>query len=893
MAGNAARNAQAEIGEAILASGPILHYARRAGRSRRLVYLSPNAGRLVGAAPEAILASPEGWGGQVHPDDVERYRQAEAALVRAAEIEVAYRLRAADGDRWVRDSLRRSGGLILGSVVDISREKTAQDAHQGTTDLMRTMVRSALDAVVAIDEDGRIIEFNPAAEAMFGHARAEAIGRSFSQLITPPELRAAHDAGIARMRDRGAAEMPDRRVQAEALRKDGSRFPVEVTVARATSGGKSVFVGEIRDISERVDALAERDRITALLRDAVENLPVAFSVTDHDDRIILCNEVFARFYGHSAASMRGRRRLELVGAFLQHLRAVDGQPFSGTASEAERLRARLRNPNGEPMEIELADGSTVLVWSKRLSGGGIVCVRTDVTAIKRAEGAVRESTEIIRRVVDSCPVPLAMTTAAENVLLYESAASMALFGRTPDQTPRTCREAFADPSARDRLVEALSVTGRLDGFEVELRRYDGSTFWAAMSARLIDFHGEQVIVSSIFDLTERRAVEAQLAHQREALHQNEKLAALGELLAGVAHELNNPLSVIIGQALLLQETSSDLTATGRLMKINRAADRCVRIVRTFLSMARQQPRRSERLDLNALVRQTLEVAEHGLHSSGVELVLRLASALPPIEGDGDQLIQAMANLVFNAENALRDVAGPRRLEVETRVEGRLVQVVVRDNGPGIPADLQRRVFEPFFTTKEVGSGTGIGLSYCHRVIEAHDGRIRLESAPGRGATFTIALPCADPLAPHTPPVVAELSTSGHRVLVIDDEVDVADIIATILRSQGHAVDIAHSGREALHRLDAVVYDVILSDLRMPGLDGERLFEHLLRERPGLVDRVAFVTGDAMGRRAQSFLRRSGRPVLEKPIRPADAARLIATIVDGPASAPSPALALLA
>ncbi|MGE0725388.1 MAG: PAS domain S-box protein [Alphaproteobacteria bacterium] len=869
------------IDAAILACAPTLHYARRAGRSLRLVYVSPNAERLTGIADRALLGAVDGWLALVHDDDRARYRAALAHCGKAGEAEVDYRLRDARGTvRWVRDTLRRNDDLVVGTVVDIARERTAEGNHADAAELLRAMVRSALDAVIATDDDGVVIEFNPAAEAMFGYARSEAVGQPIVELIVPPALRERHEAGMARFRATGGSSLSGRRLKVEAQRRDGGCFPVELTIAPARIGGRTVFVGEIRDLTERVAAAAERDRITDLLRDAIESLPVGFSVTDRDDRILLCNEVFARGYARPAAEMRGRSRLELAQESLPNMRAVDGEPFEASPAQVDRLRARLGNPDGAPMEIELASGRTVMLWSTRLSAGGVVCVRTDVTQIRRAETMMRESTEVIRRVLDSCPVPIGMTRAADGLVIYESAASKALFGRDAAVSRVSARAAFVDPEDRDRYVATLRAVGRVDGFEVLMKRFDGRQFWAALSARLIEFHGEPVIVSSTFDLTERRAVEAELGRQREALHQSEKLAALGELLAGVAHELNNPLSVVIGQALLLEETARDPTIAGRIGKITRAADRCVRIVRSFLSMARQQPRREDVIDLDALVRQTIEVAEHGLRATGVAVELRLAPELPPIEGDVDQLIQVMTNLIFNAENALREVSGQRRLEIETRRDGELVQVVVRDNGPGIPKELHRRVFEPFFTTKEAGSGTGVGLAYCHRVVESHGGSIALESAPGQGAAFTVTLPTARRRVDSDPAASAEPAPGGHRILVIDDEADVADIVASMLRAQGHAVDVAHSGQEALDRIGSADYGAILSDLRMPGLDGERLYDHLRRERPALADRVAFITGDAMGRRAEAFLRRSGRPVLEKPIRPAEAGRLIAGIVEG-------------
>ncbi|MGE0717883.1 MAG: ATP-binding protein, partial [Alphaproteobacteria bacterium] len=654
------------------------------------------------------------------------------------------------------------------------------------------------------------------------------------------------------------------------------------------TGERAKFIGEIRDISERLKAEAERDRLARMLRESIDNLPLGFTITGPDDRIVLCNEAYAQSVGWPVEQLIGHSRTDLIDRALKHLQRIDGQPFDSSPAGVERVRARMCRPSNQPIELEFASGQTMVIGSSILGDGSTVCVRTDITEIRRAERAIRESSEIVHRLVDACPIPIKMIRASDGLILYESPSSRSLYGREGESGPAHAFESLVDPADRERFAGLLAERGAVDGLELEMRDRDGRRFWAALSARLIALNGEEVIVSSSFDLTERRAAEAEMARQREALHQSEKLAALGELLAGVAHELNNPLSVVVGQALLLSETTRDPAIAERLAKIGRAADRCVRIVKTFLSMARRRPRRSESIDMSRLAREAVEVTRHALRSSGVELTLRLAPSLPRIEGDPDQIAQVLTNLVFNAEIALREMPAPRRLAITTtaRGHGREVALVVRDNGPGIPAELQARVFEPFFTTRDVGSGTGIGLAFCHRVIESHGGRIRLDSEEGAGATFTILFPAADAQVAIAEPAGTEAVPAGRRILVIDDEIDVADVVAQMLRARGDTVEIALSGGEAVHRLGEGGFDAILSDLRMPGLDGERLYGLLSREHPDLASRIGFITGDAMGARAQRFLRTSGRPFLEKPITPADAARLVDAIVEGRAAVPA-------
>ena len=225
------------------------------------------------------------------------------------------------------------------------------------------------------------------------------------------------------------------------------------------------------------------------------------------------------------------------------------------------------------------------------------------------------------------------------------------------------------------------------------------------------------------------------------LHQSEKLSALGELLAGVAHELNNPLSVVVGHALMLQEEVTDERLTRRAEKIGSAAERCASIVKTFLAMARQRPAQLEQVSVNGLMETAITVVGYGLQSQGTRIEQELDTDLPMVLADGDQITQVLSNLIVNAEHALasQGEAGCVTLRSFLSADGREVVIEVADNGPGIPPEIRERIFEPFFTTKSIGTGTGIGLAFCHRIIETHGGRIAAEESPGGGASFKVSL----------------------------------------------------------------------------------------------------------------------------------------------------------
>ena len=413
----------------------------------------------------------------------------------------------------------------------------------------------------------------------------------------------------------------------------------------------------------------------------------------------------------------------------------------------------------------------------------------------------------------------------------------------------------------------------MHGFELDQRRPDGSVFPTALTSRLIDFEGAPAVISAVIDLTEQKRQEAEIARQREALHQSEKLNALGSLLASVAHELNNPLSVVVGYATLMRDLAADDATRERAVKVQAAAERCARVVRTFLAMARQKPAAWGRVQVNQVVEGALEVAGYGLRTSDVEVALDLAPDLPPVGGDADQLTLVMMNLVVNAQHALQTRAPPRRLEIATRWADGQVRIEVGDNGPGMPSEVAQRVFDPFFTTKPQGVGTGIGLSVCHGIVSAHQGTIAVAARPGGGTLFTVDLPASGPDRAPAPAALDPSQIRG-RILVVEDEAEIAQMMAEILRRDGHDILLASSGHEALARLDGQQVDLILSDLRMPDLDGPGLYGRLAARSPALARRMVFVTGDVLTPETGSFLNRAGLPVLEKPIDPYDLRRKV-------------------
>ncbi len=368
----------------------------------------------------------------------------------------------------------------------------------------------------------------------------------------------------------------------------------------------------------------------------------------------------------------------------------------------------------------------------------------------------------------------------------------------------------------------------------------------------------------------------QLQASQQQLAQREKLAAVGRFVAGVERELNNPLTVVVGLADLLQSTTRDETMRGHLDRIGRNAHRCYKVVQDLRGFARPPATERKRVNLHHVVDEVLEIMSHELRTGNVTVVREFAVGLPPILADAHQLRQVFLNLLGNARQALEPVPQVGRVTIRTRRHEARVTIEFADNGPGIPAEHLERIFDPFFTTKPVGQGAGLGLSLCYGLVREHGGEITVRSEPGGGATFAVELPAAGPAAepgldgmvlPRSAPRRSDVS--GKAVLVIDGEKWIRDLARELAAADGHDVVTAAGKEEAIEHLARRSFDVIVSDWKLPGLNGQRLYEHLLATDAAAAARVVFMTGDVVSDTFQRFLQQHGLAGLAKPFAGSD------------------------
>ena len=499
-------------------------------------------------------------------------------------------------------------------------------------------------------------------------------------------------------------------------------------------------------------------------------------------------------------------------------------------------------------------------------------------ALRRSEAALRASEEHYRAMFNASIDGLALWNEAGEIV-DTNPALWRMYGYSDGEFSALPPGTWEGPCYQSAFLRAVAA-GVSQHAEVTEQRKDGSLIELDVHGIPMQYQGKPHVLTIARDITEKKRSAAELARQREALYQREKLAALGSLLAGVAHELNNPLSVVVARAVLLEEQGDSATRAAAV-KIRTAAERCARIVRTFLAMARQQQPERGPVAINEVVTAALDIAAYAVRTSGVEITLDLAPGIPLILADADQLHQVMLNLVINAQQSLQERPAPRRIRIRSGYDAASfdVHVSVADNGPGVPAHLRARIFDPYFTTKPIGIGTGVGLAVSLGIVEAHGGTLTLDCPAEGGVVFTMTLPAGgvDAAAVDTTAQPARLERQS-AILIVDDEADIREALSEILIGAHHRVVTATSGHDALQRMASEHFDAILTDIRMPDLDGRALFQEIEKRWPGRANRVVFVTGDTLASALREFVSSSGRPVIEKPFLPSEVRRVIAELV---------------
>jgi len=512
---------------------------------------------------------------------------------------------------------------------------------------------------------------------------------------------------------------------------------------------------------------------------------------------------------------------------------------------------------------------------------------------KKLDSEVKKSTRKYRTLVETMNDGLVVMDMGERITLVNPTLCK-LVGYRVEELIGSSLYTFLSDASR-ALVESKKDERRLgikSRYEVELVSKDGVAIPVLMSGAPL-YEANRLVGSFAVasDLREQKKAEAEfrkmhgeivdankklqdsmerLETTQEQLVQAEKLSAIGELVSGVAHELNNPLTGVIGYAQLLLGRQDAEPLKKQLDTIYKEAIRCQRIVQNLLTFARKHKSEMRAVDINEIVEATLELRGYQLRVDNIQVETRLAPDLPKTMADYHQMQQVFINIINNAHQAMVEHQGKGRLLISTADENGSVVVTFEDDGPGIPDDRIGRIFDPFFTTKDVGKGTGLGLSLSYGIMKEHGGTIEAHNARGSGgAVFRVEVPLrAEKTARDAEPArrPTRRPQTGMRILVVDDEETVLELLTDLLSSRGHRVDTASDGRQALERLrgEEAVFDLVITDMKMPVMGGRELYEAVRGFDPDLAARMLFATGDTVSEDVQAFLRSTGSRIISKP-----------------------------
>lgn len=502
--------------------------------------------------------------------------------------------------------------------------------------------------------------------------------------------------------------------------------------------------------------------------------------------------------------------------------------------------------------------TTFPLFGPRGFAGKLLQQIRDVSAHAESEDRAR----LLHDVVNSVDDPV-VTLGLRGELLHRNRAADALFGpvkegprpRDGDVLP------FVAADARNAFVHALREFKRFDA-EAKLLDKDGQERSATLALAPIRALDDRLLgtVVVVRDVTELKRLEAQVA-------QNEKLSAIGELVSGVAHELNNPLTAVLGFAQLLLSEELPAEQKDEVRHIYTHAQRCKKIIDGLLKFARRHQAERVRANLNEVVQSTCDLLCYQLRLANVRLELELCPTLVDSMMDSFQLQQVLINLITNAQHAIGEAKRPGVIKLRTRQNGERMALEVVDNGCGMPEHVLRRIFDPFFTTKGVGKGTGLGLSLSYGIVREHGGTLTATSTPGEGTSFLLDLPVvAQPSgsASLVKEATAALPIVRSRILVVDDEPIILELMQAFLGGDGHSVTAANSVAEAMVAARAAEFDLVFSDWRMPGEGGEQLYSQLCELRPAYRGKVIFLTGDSLSGDVLRVAQADGNTVLSKP-----------------------------
>ncbi|WP_160777521.1 PAS domain S-box protein [Stappia sediminis] len=778
-----------------------------------------------------------------------------------------------------------------GSQLDLLRDP---DIPRRRSEDREARLQAILDwmgeGLVTFDEDG-VIEFvNPAIEKMFKQSAAELVGGNISSLV-PPDKRDLLKVLAAKPPVSGSAIS----LKADGRRQDGEDFPLDISLTEYKFGGRRLFAGLLRDISERKATEAKLREVERQLREAIEFLPDAFVLFDESDRLIVCNDRYRELYATSADLMRpGMRFDEIIREGVRRGQYVDAN--DDPEGWIERRLEMHRRPPLEPIEQHLDDGRWLRVYERRTPDGRTVGFRIDITELKHRQEALERSEARARAMVTSALDAIAILDEDCNVVDFNPAAERITGYRRAEIVGRSIVDVLVPERHReDALRRFRAILQKEPGEEPGQRvhakaaRKDGSEFLCELAMNVATGPNGKLLIGFARDVTEERA--KTLALKEAKARAEDANLAKANFLAMMSHEIRTPLNAVTGILDLLKESPLTPVQQQYVRAAANSADALLNILNDILDLSRVEANRLEFQEkpffLRPLVFGVRDLFAVPAQNKGLKLAVHIESALPVrLAGDVGRIRQVLINLVGNAIKFTPD--GVVEIRVTGKPEGESglrIRFEVSDTGPGIPHDMRDSVFQKFTTLEtastDVRDGVGLGLTICRELVDGMGGRISLDSEEGRGSCFAFELDLAP--APETEADDAgdEAETLaqtliGARVLLAEDNDTNRMITVDLLKRWGCEVEAVRDGAEAIERLDRESYDVILMDVSMPVLDGVSATAEI-RARGDDASKIPIIalTAHAFAEERDRVLQAGMSDFLTKPVDPAELGRHLA------------------
>jgi PAS domain S-box-containing protein len=771
---------------------------------------------------------------------------------------------------------------LQGTLVDITERREMEKRLLQEQSFIRRMVASFPDMIAVLDRDARFLYVSDHVETVLGWEPAQYVGRVFGTRANPEDKSKLH--ALFQRVVRG--EESQGQVEFRSPHADGSWRDL-LLIARPFFGDDGTISGLVTSARD----ITERKRMEEQLRQSEERVRLMIEgVTDYAI-FMLDPDGHVASWNRGAERIKGYKASEIIGKHFSVFYPPEDVASGKTERELKAAEAR-----GQ-YEVEgwrvRKDGSrflaNVVITALRDQGGklqGFSKISRDVTERHEMERKLHQEREFVRSLIESFP-DLIVVLDTEGRFKYVSERIRDILGVSPEEYVGKPIGQRIRPEDRSKLQKVFqnAIAGQKgqDQIEIRAQHVDGTWKILRISANpLFDEKGKIVgMVSSGRDVTESKHLEHQLADK-------EKFTAMGQMMAGAAHELNNPLTAILGVSDLLRDRATDDATRRQVDLVLQQARRAAAIVQNLMAFSRPLAQGRTTLRLGEILKEALQLERANLEKKNIRVQFTAPDDSATVEGDRKLLLQVFLNILANAAQSISPAHEQGQVDITVARTEDQFRVTFADDGPGVPAEIIGKVFDPFFTTKRPGGGSGLGLTISLAVIKEHGGTIEIESGPGAGAAIHVLLPVAaeteafpgpvGPAAKSAPASPGHRALGGHSVLIVDDEEGIREIVHDGLSARGMKVAVAESSEAALAYLAKETCEIILCDFNLPGMSGEKLFEEM-RARSGYsVPRFVFMTGELVSPAVMERFRQKGARVLQKPFQLSGLAALLTEIL---------------